>query len=76
MFPISLLPRWTYPFSIVLSPTWGISAMRKTVTGSIEGLWLDIVIIIVLSLVYLVGARILFREIDIQARKTGQLVFY
>ncbi len=76
MFPITLLPSWTYPFSAVLSPTWGINAMRKAVTGSTEGIWLDIAALLVLSLVYVGAARILFREIDIQARKTGQLVFY
>ncbi|MBU7042216.1 MAG: ABC transporter permease [Theionarchaea archaeon] len=76
MFPLSLLPQWTYPFSMILSPTWGIQALRKAALGNTEGIWLDIGAICILSLVYLVIAYILVHKMDSHARKTGQLVYY
>lgn len=76
MFPVSLLPQWAYPLSVVLSPTWGIEGLRRAAVGNTEGIWMDIAAIIVLSLVYLAIAYFFFRKIDDQARKTGQLVYY
>jgi ABC-2 type transport system permease protein len=76
MFPIRLLPQWTYPLSVILSPTWGIEALRKAVTGNTQDIWLDIGALLVLAVVYMVTAHLLFLKIDSRARKTGQLVYY
>ena len=76
MFPITMLPQWTYPISLILSPSWGIQALRKAAVGTSEGIWLDIAALGVLSIVYLTIAFILCRKMDAHARKTGQLVYY
>ncbi len=76
MFPTALLPEWAYPFSAILSPTWGTQALRKAATGDLEGIWLEIAAVGALSCVYVVVAYILFKAIDVQARKTGQLRYY
>jgi ABC-2 type transport system permease protein len=75
MFPIALLPNWTTPLSYVLSPYWAARAMHATSSGSaplteVAGYW---GIMLLLSVVYLVVARVLFRIMLRKARVDATL---
>lgn len=75
LFPIALLPTWVTPLSYLLSPYWAAVALHETSSGAgdpltVAGAW---VAMIVLSVVYLVIARILFRTLLRKARLDGTL---
>jgi ABC-2 type transport system permease protein len=75
LFPIALLPTWTTPLSYLLSPYWAAVALHETSSGAgdpltVAGAW---VAMIVLSVVYLVLSRLLFRTLLQRARRDGTL---
>jgi ABC-2 type transport system permease protein len=78
MFPIALLPYWTSPLSLSLGPTWGIDAVRYAALGSTpysftQGYWGDLAFMAMLSLFYLAIAVVLFRQVDLVARRDANL---
>jgi ABC-2 type transport system permease protein len=75
LFPIALLPTWTTPLSYLLSPYWAAVALHETSSGAgdsltVAGAW---VAMIVLSVVYLILSRLLFRTLLQRARRDGTL---
>jgi ABC-2 type transport system permease protein len=75
LFPIALLPTWTTPLSYLLSPYWAAVALHETSSSggdpaTIAGAW---VAMIVLSVVYLILSRFLFRILLRRARRDGTL---
>lgn len=76
LFPISLLPSWTSPFSYVLAPYWIACALQSTATSeSAEGLTRAWTAIAALTAVYLVVSALLFRIVFRRARVTAELSF-
>lgn len=86
MFPIALLPFWVHPVAYVLGPTWGVDAIRLA-TGSeyaSQSFWagmnvnlaifLDLSIMILITLAYAVMAAVLFKVVERMARTKGTLV--
>jgi ABC-2 type transport system permease protein len=75
LFPIALLPTWTTPLSYLLSPYWAAVALHETSSGggdplTVAGAWAAM---IVLSVLYLVLSRQLFRVLVRKARREGTL---
>jgi ABC-2 type transport system permease protein len=75
LFPIALLPTWTTPLSYLLSPYWAAVALHETSSGAGDPLTVATawVAMILLSVAYLVLARILFRVLLRRARREGTL---
>lgn len=75
LFPIALLPTWTTPLSYLLSPYWAAVALHESSSGggdpaTIAGAW---VAMILLSVIYLILSRFLFRVLLQRARRDGTL---
>ncbi len=74
MFPVTQLPGWLQAASSILAPRWATQALyRATGQPSDAGYLLLWALAILLSLVYLVLSRFLFRVLDVRARVTGQM---
>ena len=71
--PLTLLPLWTRPFSIILAPMWGNISLNQAATGSGFGLLENFAWLIGLSIVYLFIARGLFQVIEYRVREVGNL---
>lgn len=74
VFPISILPGWLSWISYILPPTWAIEALRN-VTG-VTTIFTYKEAILGLSgvtFIYIVIALVVYRNVDRQARQTGQL---
>jgi len=76
MFPIALLPFWTYPASFILGPTWGIQAIRAAATSADVPLafWSDIGIMLAITVAYVIVAALLFKLVETKSRRDGTLV--
>jgi ABC-2 type transport system permease protein len=86
MFPIALLPFWIHPAAYVLGPTWGIDAIRLASSASYvsQSFWagfsadfamfLDLTVMILITLAYILVAFALFRIVERRARITGSMV--
>jgi ABC-2 type transport system permease protein len=86
MFPIALLPFWIHPAAYILGPTWGIDAIRLTTSqdyasqtfwqgmGTNTALFLDLTVMILITLAYAVTATALFKMVEKRARTKGTLV--
>jgi ABC-2 type transport system permease protein len=86
MFPIALLPFWIHPIAYVLGPTWGIDAIRLATSQDYASqtfwkgmdtntaIFLDLAVMISITLVYVVLAVALFKFVERQARIKGTLV--
>ena len=81
VIPITLLPEWTNPISMILPPTWGVEALRasaiegySTVFGF--GMWGNTLICILVSLVYVLIARAVMSRIVREVQKTGSFAGY
>lgn len=74
LFPVSLLPDWTTPFSYALAPYWIAWALQASATsGTAEGLPLVWTAIAALTVVYLASSALLFRVVLRRARATAEL---
>jgi ABC-2 type transport system permease protein len=76
MFPIGLLPFWIHPASYILGPTWGIEAIimaagQESVTLTF---WLNIGVMLLITLAYVAIAAFLFKKVEIKSRRDGMLV--
>jgi ABC-2 type transport system permease protein len=74
MFPVTALPAWAQAIAGLLAPTWATRAIYASTTDSgphdFGAWWLATIAI---SLVYLVGAAVLYRVVDHRARISGEL---
>jgi ABC-2 type transport system permease protein len=74
MFPVTMLPVWAQVGAGVLAPTWATRALYASTTssGSHDFLawWLAAV---GLSVLYIAGALLLYRLVEVRARMTGDL---
>lgn len=81
LVPISYLPEWSNYISYALGPTWGVEALRMTAIDGYQstmglGLWPCIGIMIILTIVYFVIAKILLGKIERNIRETGSATRY
>ena len=76
MFPIALLPFWVHPAAYALGPTWGIEAIRLAAAEHAipEVFWVNLGVMLVITLVYGVLAGFLFRKVEVKSRRDGSLV--
>ena len=71
LVPLSLLPGWVTPISWVLSPTWGIRAIREAAFGG--NAWPEIGLCIALGIVYLGLGALALRNFEHLARTRATL---
>jgi ABC-2 type transport system permease protein len=71
LVPLSLLPGWTHPISWLLSPTWGVRAIREAALGGTP--WPDIGITLGLALAYLVIGSAFLRYFEFLSRQRATL---
>jgi len=69
--PLSLLPGWVTPISWILSPTWGMRAIRDAAFGG--NAWPEIGMCIALGLVYLGLGALALRNFERLARTRATL---
>ena len=86
MFPIALLPFWIHPAAYVLGPTWGVDAIRlATSTDYVSqsfwagmspnvAIFLDLTVMVLITLIYVAIAAVLFKLVEKRARITGTMV--
>jgi len=89
MFPIALLPLWVHPAAYILGPTWGIEAIRTAagqtevslnlwqymgVTDVFLTFWLNIGVMLLITLAYVAIAAFLFKKVETKSRRDGTLV--
>jgi ABC-2 type transport system permease protein len=80
MFPIALLPFWSHPLSLSLGPSWGIDAMRYSADATYSGLgfgyWIDLLVVLASTIIYLVIGFWLFIVVERKVRRDATLVEY
>jgi ABC-type polysaccharide/polyol phosphate export permease len=72
LVPLSLLPGWVEPISWVLSPTWGMRAIREAAFGG-GNAWPEIGLCAALGLVYLALGALALRHFEVLARSRATL---
>lgn len=83
-FPITVLPAWTRPISVVLAPTWGSSVLERAVGLSSPSIltclpgtyWSSYLVLIMLAITYYLVASWLLRSVERAARRSGSLHTY
>ncbi|MDW5562046.1 MAG: ABC transporter permease [Methanomassiliicoccus sp.] len=78
LIPISELPEWTWPLSMILPPTWSVDALQVSsglMSGNPVGLGVvgDLIVASILGACYMLVAIALFSRLDSKARASGQL---
>jgi len=80
MFPIVLLPFWTYPVALVFPPSWALDALRYVAipgyTGFGWGVWVDLAGALGTTAVYLGVAGVIFHRVERQVLEKGNLSDY
>jgi ABC-type polysaccharide/polyol phosphate export permease len=71
LVPLSLLPGWVGPISWVLSPTWGMRAIRDAAFGG--NAWPEIGLCVALGVVYLALGALALRNFERLARSRATL---
>jgi ABC-2 type transport system permease protein len=71
LVPLTLLPGWVAPISWVLSPTWGMRAIREASFGG--NAWPEIGLCVALGLVYLGLGAVALRNFERLARSRATL---
>jgi ABC-2 type transport system permease protein len=71
LVPLSLLPGWVTPISWVLSPTWGMRAIRDAAFGG--NAWPEIGLCVALGIVYLGLGAVALRNFERLARSRATL---
>lgn len=79
--PITCLPGWTNPISMILPPTWGVESLRAAAISGYEvvfgpGYCENMIICVLLSLAYFTVAWFLMRRIVSNVRSTGSFTRY
>lgn len=75
LFPIIMLPGWTTPISYLLPTYWAAEALHGTSSGNatFEQILFYWVMLVLFSIIYLVGANLLFQKVLVKARKDASL---
>lgn len=75
MFPLSVLPVWTRPFSYMLSPTWGVKVLRMCIGGitDMTEYYTSFTALLAITVLYLVISFILYKRMTQSFRRTGSL---
>jgi len=71
--PLTLLPLWTRPLSQFLTPTWGNIILNEAASRSGGNMLPNYLVIIGLSFIYLIIARILYKRVEYLALRAGTL---
>ena len=79
--PITKLPEWTNPISMILPPTWGVESLRASALSGYSvvfgpGYCENAVICVFLSLLYFITAWFLMRRIVSNVKATGSFTRY
>jgi ABC-2 type transport system permease protein len=76
MFPIWVLPFWSWPIAYALGPKWGADAIRDA--AMVENVpltfWINIGVMMLITFGYLVIAAFLFRKVGDKVRRDGSLM--
>jgi len=77
-FPVSALPQMLQFFSYLLPVTYGISALRKSILsgGNFEVIWLELVLLYVMTAIFLVSGYFTLKAVERQAKKKGTLYLF
>ncbi len=75
LFPIMMLPGWTTPLSYLLPTYWAAAALHGTSSGNatLEQILFYWGMLIVFSILYLIGANLLFKRVLVKARSDASL---
>lgn len=75
LFPIALLPGWTTPVSYLLPTYWAAQALHGTSSGgaSLNQVFFYWAMLIAFSILYLLGANLLFKRVLLKARSDASL---
>jgi ABC-2 type transport system permease protein len=75
LFPIALLPIWTFPISYILSPYWAAQALHITSHAQPEyqQLGMSWLAMIALSAIYILISSFLFKRLSVKARMDATL---
>ncbi len=71
LVPLTFLPSWVGPIAWVLSPTWGMTAIREAALGG--SAWVEIGMCIGLGIVYLALGSVALRNFERLARSRATL---
>jgi ABC-2 type transport system permease protein len=71
--PLTLLPLWTRPFSVMLAPTWGNDLLNNAAKASPVNLLPDFLWLIGLSVFYFGIGWILYKRVEVLAFRSGTL---
>jgi ABC-2 type transport system permease protein len=71
LVPLTLLPGWVAPIGWVLSPTWGMRAIREAAFGG--NAWPEIALCVGLGLVYVALGALALRNFERLARSRATL---
>ena len=71
LVPLTLLPGWVGPIAWVLSPYWGMTAIREAALGG--SAWPEIGMCVGLGVVYLVLGSVALRNFERLARSRATL---
>jgi len=71
--PLTLLPLWTRPLSQLLTPTWGNIVLNEAAVHTHADLLPNYLIIIGLSIIYLIIARVLYKKVEYLSLEAGTL---
>ncbi len=83
-FAVGLLPFYALPVSYILGPTWGIEAIKRAAVGAAypyghllpTGYWTDIALMLIITLAYFLLSFILFKRVEVIAKKNGTIDEY
>jgi ABC-type polysaccharide/polyol phosphate export permease len=83
-FAVALLPFFALPISYILGPTWGIEAIKRAAVGAAypyghllpTGYWTDIVFMLIATLAYFLLSFVLFKRVEVIAKKNGTIDEY
>lgn len=81
VIPITLLPSWTNPISMILPPTWGVEALRASAIEGYTmvfgfGMWGNVLVCVLISLVYALIAWGIMFSILKKVKETGSFAGY
>lgn len=75
LFPIALLPGWTTPVSYLLPTYWAAQALHGTSSGMATSsqVYFYWGMLVLFSILYLIGANLLFKRVLVKARSDASL---
>lgn len=78
LYPVSSLPAWLEPFSLIFPLTYGIDAMRKVLLGnaSFHDVQNSLFFLIIFSIFFLISGMFFVRQSLKVAKKQGTLLYY